>query len=156
MRALSNLGALVCAPVSMLTITIVVTTLRVFTAAANLGACPGTPACHDRSNSGVTAALALRCSPAQATERELAACLALRGGGSIWSWFEDVLRSIGLFSKEGKLLVIGMDNAGKSTLLTVLMRDEVVPHAPTHQPVHYGECHRRHILVITAGGVAIH
>ena len=119
----------------MLTITIGFTTLRVFAAAANLAACPGTSACHDRSNSGVTAALAQRCSPAQATERELAACLALRGGGSIWSWFEDVLRSIGLFSKEGKLLVIGLDNAGKSTLLTVLMRDEVVPHAPTHQPV---------------------
>ena len=42
---------------------------------------------------------------------------------------------MGLFSKTGKLLVLGLDNAGKSTLLTLLVRDEVVPHAPTHQPV---------------------
>ena len=31
--------------------------------------------------------------------------------------------------------MLGLDNAGKSTLLTLLVRDEVVPHAPTHQPV---------------------
>ena len=31
--------------------------------------------------------------------------------------------------------MLGLDNAGKSTLLTLLVRNEVVPHAPTHQPV---------------------
>jgi len=42
---------------------------------------------------------------------------------------------MGIFLKKGKLLVLGLDNAGKSTLLTVLKQNEVVPTAPTHQPV---------------------
>ena len=61
--------------------------------------------------------------------------LRLRGGGSWSSWFQGLLSKLGLFSKTGKLLVLGLDNAGKSTLLTLLVRNEVVPHAPTHQPV---------------------
>ena len=61
--------------------------------------------------------------------------LRLRGGGSWSSWFKGLLSKLGIFSKTGKLLVLGLDNAGKSTLLTLLVRDEVVPHAPTHQPV---------------------
>ena len=31
--------------------------------------------------------------------------------------------------------LVGFPNAGKSTLLTLLVKNEVVPHAPTHQPV---------------------
>ena len=61
--------------------------------------------------------------------------LRLRGGSSWSSWFKGLLSKLGLFSKTGKLLVLGLDNAGKSTLLTLLVRNEVVPHAPTHQPV---------------------
>jgi len=61
--------------------------------------------------------------------------LRLRGGGSWSSWFKGLLSKLGIFSKTGKLLVLGLDNAGKSTLLTLLVRNEVVPHAPTHQPV---------------------
>ena len=61
--------------------------------------------------------------------------LRLRGGSSWSSWFKGLLSKLGIFSKTGKLLVLGLDNAGKSTLLTLLVRDEVVPHAPTHQPV---------------------
>ena len=61
--------------------------------------------------------------------------LRLRGGGSWSSWFKGLLSKLGLFSKTGKLLVLGLDNAGKSTLLTLLVKNEVVPHAPTHQPV---------------------
>ena len=61
--------------------------------------------------------------------------LRLRGGSSWSSWFKGLLSKLGIFSKTGKLLVLGLDNAGKSTLLTLLVRNEVVPHAPTHQPV---------------------
>ena len=62
-----------------------------------------------------------------APRREPACCLRRR--------FKGLLSKLGLFSKTGKLLVLGLDNAGKSTLLTLLVRNEVVPHAPTHQPV---------------------
>merc|ERR1711871_701247 len=50
-------------------------------------------------------------------------------------WWYKTLAKFGIFLKKGRLLVIGLDNAGKSTLLTVLMRNEVVPTAPTQQPV---------------------
>ena len=45
------------------------------------------------------------------------------------------MASLGIWSKKGQLLVIGLDNAGKSTLLTMLVRSKVVQHEPTHQPV---------------------
>lgn len=65
--------------------------------------------------------------------------LRLRGGEGVVSswklWAYKTLAKLGIFLKKGKLLVLGLDNAGKSTLLTVLLRDEVVPTAPTHQPV---------------------
>ena len=52
----------------------------------------------------------------------------LRGGeSSLWTWWKGLLSKLGLFSKTGKLLVLGLDNAGKSTLLTLLIRDEVRP-----------------------------
>jgi len=59
----------------------------------------------------------------------------LRGGGSFMDWVYKGLAKVGIFLKNGRLLVLGLDNAGKSTLLTVLLRNEVVPTAPTHQPV---------------------
>jgi len=63
----------------------------------------------------------------------------LRGGGSMLDWWRRVLQStmasLGIWSKKGQLLVIGLDNAGKSTLLTMLVRSKVVQHEPTHQPV---------------------
>mmetsp|Transcript_7900 Transcript_7900/g.25294 ORF Transcript_7900/g.25294 Transcript_7900/m.25294 type:complete len:250 (-) Transcript_7900:132-881(-) len=64
---------------------------------------------------------------------------ALRGGASALDWWRDWLRGamakLGIWSKKGQLLVIGLDNAGKSTLLTMLVRSKVVQHEPTHQPV---------------------
>ena len=73
--------------------------------------------------------------PALCRPTAVSRALRLRGGSSWWSWAKGWLAKLGLFSKTGKLLVLGLDNAGKSTLLTLLVRDEVVPHAPTHQPV---------------------
>ena len=56
-------------------------------------------------------------------------------GSSLKNWWFKTLAKLGIFLKKGRLLVLGLDNAGKSTLLTVLLRNEVVPTAPTHQPV---------------------
>ena len=50
-------------------------------------------------------------------------------------WAYKALAKMGIFLKKGKLVVLGLDNAGKSTLLTVLKHNEVMPTAPTHQPV---------------------
>ena len=71
---------------------------------------------------------------------DASACIyRLRGGaegGTSWrGWWYKALAKFGIFLKKGRLLVLGLDNAGKSTLLTVLLRNEVVPTAPTHQPV---------------------
>lgn len=69
-------------------------------------------------------------------QRSQRALLWLRGGeGSLTSWFQGLLAKLGIFSKKGKLIVIGLDNAGKSTLLSMLLRNKVMPHEPTHQPV---------------------
>jgi len=93
---------------------------------------------HDASHALAPSLLRLR-GGSLADSQALAPLLLRLRGGSLsdsWkSWMRGFLAKLGIFTKKGQLLVIGLDNAGKSTLLTMLLQNKVVPQEPTHQPV---------------------
>ncbi|XP_064601537.1 GTP-binding protein SAR1b-like isoform X1 [Liolophura sinensis] len=52
----------------------------------------------------------------------------------ILDWFAGILNYLGLYRKSGKLIFLGLDNAGKTTLLSVLKEGHMVQPVPTLHP----------------------
>mmetsp|Transcript_24071 Transcript_24071/g.48608 ORF Transcript_24071/g.48608 Transcript_24071/m.48608 type:complete len:189 (+) Transcript_24071:80-646(+) len=50
-------------------------------------------------------------------------------------WFWSTLAYFGLYYKNAKIIFLGLDNAGKTTLMYVLRDDKVTQHIPTQHPI---------------------
>lgn len=50
------------------------------------------------------------------------------------NWFKSTLESLGLMNKKAKIVFLGLDDAGKTTLLLRLKEDVMKQMDPTQQP----------------------
>ena len=55
----------------------------------------------------------------------------------LFDWFYGLLSSLGLYYKSGRILFLGLDNSGKTTLLQMLKYGRVQTVAPTFHPSTY-------------------
>jgi GTP-binding protein SAR1 len=52
----------------------------------------------------------------------------------VFDWVRRLIRSLGFFGKTGKIVFLGLDNSGKTTLLHMLRDNRLVQHMPTQKP----------------------
>jgi len=52
----------------------------------------------------------------------------------LWDYLTGALKYLGLMGKSGKLVFLGLDNAGKTTLLHMLKENRIGQHVPTLHP----------------------
>eukprot|EP00002_Diphylleia_rotans_P015759 TRINITY_DN304_c0_g2_i8.p1 TRINITY_DN304_c0_g2~~TRINITY_DN304_c0_g2_i8.p1 ORF type:complete len:142 (+),score=18.16 TRINITY_DN304_c0_g2_i8:51-476(+) len=53
---------------------------------------------------------------------------------SLLAWFWSLLRYFGFFRKRARVLLLGLDNAGKTTLLWMLKENRILVYPPTYIP----------------------